>query len=178
MPSGKTHDRITWWCTPWVSLFARMITQHWGYTLLVVGGFLFGGFMFGPDLDIRSIQIKRWGWLSWIWHPYRNSLRHRSWLSHGFLAGTLVRLVYLSVWIFLGILFVLEFTNTSGKTSVTWNELGLSIRQTFVHHWPIWLAIAVGIEVGAMSHSVSDWLVSGWKRQPHTTRKRTSRRRK
>lgn len=141
-------------------------------------GFLFGGLMFGPDLDTRSIQSKRWGWLSWIWQPYRHSLRHRSWLSHGFLAGTLVRLIYVSGWLLLGLLLVLEFTNTSGRTQITWNDLGQSIRQVVLENWRIWLAIAVGIELGAMSHSVSDWFVSGRKRRQRRQRKSGSRRRR
>ena len=178
MPSGKTHDRITLWCVPWIVLLAARLTQHWGYTFLVVGGFLFGGFMFGPDLDVWSIQSKRWGWLGWIWRPYRNSLRHRSWMSHGFLAGTLVRLSYLCLWILLGTLLVLEVTNTSGRTHITWGELGQSIRQVFGQYWRVWLAIATGIEIGAMSHSISDWLVSDWKRRHRPQKTARVRRRR
>ena len=63
MPSGKTHDRITLWCLPWIGLLAMIATNHWGYTLLVAAGFVFAGLMFGPDLDVRSVQSKRWGWL-------------------------------------------------------------------------------------------------------------------
>ncbi|NER77986.1 MAG: metal-binding protein [Leptolyngbya sp. SIO1D8] len=178
MPSGKTHDRITLWCVPWVMLLTKLITQDWGYTLLVGGGFLFAGLMFGPDLDTRSVQGRRWGWLSWIWQPYRHLFKHRSWLSHGFLAGTLVRLTYLSIWILLGVLFVLEISNASGYTNVTWKELRQSILQTLSQHWRIWLAIAIGIETGAMSHSMSDWLVSGWKRHCRSRRKTSSHRRR
>jgi uncharacterized metal-binding protein len=165
MPSGKTHDRITLGCLPGVCLVAHLVTDHWGYTLLVTTAYLFAGFMFGPDLDIRSIQSKRWGWLRWIWLPYRNSLRHRSRWSHGFLAGTIVRLVYLLVWIMLGILLVLEISNASGRTSVTWNELGQTVGQTLGRHWRVWLAMAIGLELGAMSHYFSDWMVSAWKRE-------------
>lgn len=165
MPSGKTHDRITLWCLPWVTVVAMGITHHWGYTGLVVLGFVFAGFMFGPDLDVRSVQSRRWGWLAWIWRPYRHSLRHRSLWSHGFLAGTVVRCLYLALWIFLGILVVLEFSNTSGRTSVTWGDLGHSTATIARQHWRIWLALAIGIEVGAMSHSLSDWTVSAWKRE-------------
>ncbi len=176
MPSGKTHDRITWWCLPWVCLATYLITRHSGYTLLVVIAFLFAGLMFGPDLDIRSVQSKRWGWLAWIWHPYRKSLRHRSWLSHGFLAGTLFRLAYLSLWILIGILWVLEVTNSTGHTQVTWNELGQTILTVFGRHWRTWTAITIGLELGAMSHSFSDWGYSAWKRDrsPRTRRGRRS----
>ncbi|HEY9888288.1 MAG TPA: metal-binding protein [Candidatus Obscuribacterales bacterium] len=183
MPSGKTHDRITLWCLPWVGLGALAVTSHWGYTLLVTTSFTFAGLMFGPDLDIRSVQSKRWGWLGWLWSPYRRHLRHRSWLSHGFLAGTVGRLLYLFIWIVIGILGVLEFTNRSGQTSVTWQGLGQAIAQIFFQYWRVWAAIAVGIELGAMSHSVSDWLVSGWRRRqrqqrPSGTKSRPRRRRR
>ncbi len=175
MPSGKTHDRITYWCLPWVMLLTRLTTQHWGYTSLVAVSFLFAGLMFGPDLDIRSIQSKRWGWLRWLWFPYRGSVRHRSWLSHGFLAGTLIRLIYLAVWIVVGILLVLEFSNTSGQTSVTWNDLGQMMGTVFTRHWRVWLAIAVGIELGAMSHALSDWIVSDWQRRQRSVNPRQPR---
>lgn len=178
MPSGKTHDRITLWCLPWVALASMVVTHHWGYTALVVMGFIFAGLMFGPDLDVRSIQSKRWGWLGWIWRPYRQSLRHRSWLSHGFLAGTVVRCLYLSVWVLLGTLLVLEFSNTAGHTSVTWGDLCQSIAQVFVRYWRIWVAIAIGIELGAMSHSISDWLVSAWKREARRQQKSAHYRRR
>lgn len=161
MPAGKTHDRVTVWLTPWVALAAMIATTHWGYTALVVGGFIFAGLMFGPDLDIRSVQSKRWGWFGWIWRPYRRSLRHRSWLSHGFLAGTTVRLIYLFFWILLSILLILEVSDAA----VTWNDLSQKIGRILLDYWRIWLAIAIGIELGAMSHYTADWLVSAWKRE-------------
>ena len=169
MPSGKTHDRITTWCVPWVDLVAMFATRHAGYTLLVILGFVFAGLMFGPDLDIRSVQSKRWGWCSWIWRPYRRSLRHRSVWSHGFLTGTVVRLVYLFVWLLVGLLLVLEITNAAGHTQVTWDDLGRASFQILVGYWRIWLAIAIGIELGAMSHYTADWFFSGWKRELRKT---------
>ena len=144
-------------------------TRHAGYTLLTVLGFVFAGLMFGPDLDIRSVQSKRWGWFSWIWRPYRRSLRHRSMWSHGFLARTVVRLVYLLGWISLGSLLVLEVSNTAGYTQITWNDLGQAIAQTLLDYWHLWLAIAIGVELGAMSHYTADWFVSAWQRELRKT---------
>ena len=181
MPSGKTHDRLTVWLAPWVALGAMVVTGRWFYTGLVVTGFLFAGFMFGPDLDIRSVQGKRWGWFEWIWQPYRRSVRHRSWLSHGFLAGTIVRCLYLSAVILLGILFGLEISNTSGYTAVTWSDLGRKTGEIFADYWRLWVAIAIGIELGAMSHYTADWWVSGWKRAQRSSAskiRRTSKRRR
>jgi uncharacterized metal-binding protein len=86
-----------------------------------------------------------------------------------------VRCLYLFAWIFLGILVFLQFSNTSGNTSITWGELGRAIAHLFVTYWRIWLAIAIGIELGAMSHSLSDWLVSAWKREARRQGKLTAR---
>ncbi|NET52662.1 MAG: metal-binding protein, partial [Merismopedia sp. SIO2A8] len=99
MPSGQTHDRITLWSLPVVSGLCVTLTKSSDLTLMLSAGFLFGGLMFGPDLDIYSRQFKRWGWLRWIWIPYQKSMRHRSVLSHGLLIGTTLRVVYLAIWI-------------------------------------------------------------------------------
>jgi len=95
MPSGRTHDRITLWTLPLVSGIAYFLTQSGKLALILAGGFLFSGLMFGPDLDIHSVQYKRWGWLRWIWIPYRSAIRHRSHFSHGLIIGTFLRWVYL-----------------------------------------------------------------------------------
>jgi uncharacterized metal-binding protein len=55
---------------------------------------LFGGLMFGPDLDIQSKQYTRWGPLRLLWWPYKAVFRHRSRWSHGIVFGTLIRVVY------------------------------------------------------------------------------------
>ncbi|MDA0268341.1 MAG: metal-binding protein [Cyanobacteria bacterium] len=177
MPSGRTHDRITWTCLPLVALFGWLLTRHGGLTLVMVVGFLFGGLMFGPDLDVRSLQSKRWGWLGWIWRPYRSYLRHRSWLSHGPLAGTLGRLLYLGLWAAIVTLLGLEITTATGRMALTWRELGQTLSWGLWTYRGIWFALAIGIEIGAMSHSLSDWAVSRWKRtqrrsRPHQTQRR------
>jgi len=113
MPSGATHDRITLWISPLVAGLTWVLTQSDRLTLITVGTFLAGGLLLSPDLDIRSRPYKRWGWLRWLWLPYQKSIRHRSWLSHGWIIGTLLR---------------------------------------------------IGLELGAMSHGVSDGIYSGYER--------------
>ncbi|MCA1629590.1 MAG: metal-binding protein [Acidobacteria bacterium] len=94
MPSGKTHDAIT------VLLAVPTFVAAWGVTgSLVLAGVvtaatLFGGLMFGPDLDIQSRQYTRWGVLRFLWLPYKMLFRHRSRWSHGIVFGTLIRVVY------------------------------------------------------------------------------------
>ncbi|MGF1675984.1 MAG: metal-binding protein, partial [Rivularia sp. (in: cyanobacteria)] len=63
MPSGQTHDRITIWALPLIAIATFWQTRSSGITLLIAAGFMFGGLMFGPDLDIYSIQFQRWGYL-------------------------------------------------------------------------------------------------------------------
>lgn len=175
MPSGRTHDSITLWTLPIVAGGTFGLTQNGNLTLLVSGGFLFSGLMFGPDLDIHSQQYKRWGLLRWIWLPYRNSLRHRSLFSHGFIVGTIGRILYLTLWAAMfagiGILGLSIGQQMLGMTS-DWQT---SAHQSFSmsaawmvrslqHHTIEWIALTIGLELGAMSHSLSDWTGSSFKR--------------
>ncbi|MDY6937219.1 MAG: metal-binding protein [Cyanobacteriota bacterium] len=175
MPSGRTHDRVTLWSLPLVASLTFARTQSDRLTLLVAGGFLFGGLMFGPDLDIRSRQYQRWGWLRWMWLPYQKSLRHRSMLSHGPILGTLLRLVYLAAWIaILGISMILTWAAVQqlGGWIENWQvwadrtlaRVGTGVVRSLRVYSGEWLAWGLGVEIGAMSHSVCDWGSSLYKR--------------
>jgi uncharacterized metal-binding protein len=165
MPSGRTHDRITLWTLPLVSGIAYFLTQNGKLALILAGGFLFSGLMFGPDLDIYSVQYKRWGWFRWIWIPYRSVIRHRSQLSHGLIIGTILRLFYITL-----IILIL-----SGMISAIAYFFGYINLQSVINSqkpFPVWnqkytqalLALIIGLELGAMSHSISDWIGSAYKR--------------
>ena len=101
MPSGKNHDRLTWLCLPLVVGITTIVTRNSQLVCLLTGGFLFSGLMFGPDLDIYSLQYKRWGLLRWLWLPYQKILPHRSLFSHGLFIGTAIRIFYLLTCIFI-----------------------------------------------------------------------------
>jgi len=164
MTSGRTHDRITLWILPVVAVLTFHKTQSGILTLLVSGGFLFAGLMFGPDLDIYSRQYQRWGFLRWIWIPYQKSLRHRSFLSHGPIIGTVLRSLYLSLWIMLLAWlgwFVVQWWGVGTTDGKVIAKLSLvSLRQ----YYGEWIALFIGLELGAMSHSLSDWSGSAFKR--------------
>ncbi|MGF1569092.1 MAG: metal-binding protein [Nodosilinea sp.] len=164
MSSGRTHDRITLWALPLVVVLTFSVTLDGWLTVIVCLGFLLGGWLLGPDLDIHSVQYKRWGWLRWIWLPYRGSMRHRSRWSHGPLVGTVVRVLYLSVWLALGGLIVVDVLNSQGRTALTWGDLANRVGGGLRAYWPLWLALLVGLELGALSHYAADWLSSTWKR--------------
>src|ERR687894_833391 len=94
MPSGKTHDAITWLAAVPAAVAAWLVTESVLLTEVVTGATLFGGLMFGPDLDIQSRQYTRWGPFRFIWWPYKVVFRHRSRWTHGIVFGTLIRVVY------------------------------------------------------------------------------------
>lgn len=164
MPAGRTHDRITLWGLPWVAGCSFVLSRNSKLTLLICGAFLFAGLMFGPDLDIPSRQFKRWGWLRWIWIPYQKSVRHRSFLSHGPGVGTVLRLVYLGAWLIL--LGSLGLAVASQVQPLPWNWplILRAVERSLWEHRAEWIAVWIGLELGAMSHSLSDWGGSFFKR--------------
>jgi uncharacterized metal-binding protein len=164
MPSGQTHDRITIWALPAVVGICFWQTRNGNITLLVATGFMLGGLMFGPDLDIYSRQYQRWGFLRWIWLPYQKSLRHRSFLSHGPLIGTTLRVLYFTVFISIIAIVILWVAERLGNVTLNWQSLSDGIIQIIAQHTAEFLALFLGLETGAMSHSVSDWTGSAYKR--------------
>lgn len=191
MPLGATHDRITLFFVPVVAVAEGVVASFLGTSIPIATiSFVAAGWMFGPDLDIRSLPYRRWGWLRWIWIPYQKALKHRSVLSHGPAIGTTVRIVYLFIWFavaVLGKIFISSlWVGRSDFMVVTelrdWPTLGLvlgNIARVAIGEWLNWfsaigrlaqqypteLASAwVGLEVGAASHYLADWASTKWKR--------------
>lgn len=164
MPSGRTHDRITLWSLPLVAALAYGISRSSQITLIISSGFLFSGLMFGPDLDIPSRQFQRWGWLRWLWIPYQQHLPHRSLLSHGPIIGTTLRLIYLGVWLGFFTLAGLSLTHSLGLTDWNWPTTLEIVHHTLRRYPQEGLALWLGLEAGAMSHSLSDWGGSAYQR--------------
>lgn len=164
MTSGKTHDRITWYCLPLVMILFAIVTRQFDLTLLASVGFIFSGLMFGPDLDIYSLQFKRWGVFRFIWLPYQKQLKHRSSLSHGFMIGTTIRVIYLSLILFIVAIFFMGIAQLIFGFSWHWQKnivYGVTIVKN--QYWPQVLCLFIGLELGAMSHYLADDIVSRWK---------------
>ena len=176
MPSGRTHDRITLWGLPLVLTAAFYLTLDIPLTVIVCIGFLLGGFMMGPDLDIHSIQYRRWGPLRWIWLPYQKMLKHRSQLSHGPIIGTLIRVMYLGTCIGVFSLILIELVNFLWDTQLTWKDLHNTVHIPAMTFLKEWVTLIIGLELGALSHYVSDHLDSQFKKI--RGRKRRKRRKK
>ncbi len=182
MPSGKTHDRITLWSLPVVAGLTLAATQHLAAaqqgmaTLMICAGFLFGGLMLGPDLDIHSVQYKRWGWLRWIWLPYRGSMKHRSPWSHAPITGTTVRVIYLLAWLGFAGFASLTLANELWQLGWTWDQIGEVIGRSLWQSRVEAIAFVVGLELGAFSHYTADWLVSSYKRSKNGKAKKKIKR--
>lgn len=169
MPSGKTHDRITLWTLPWIMGGTLILTRDGTLTLIVASAFLFSGLMFGPDLDIYSIQYKRWGILRYLWLPYQKLLRHRGIFSHGLIIGTVIRVFYLLSILFISSTFLVAVTQLIWGFDWNWQTFFSGnltlIRQEHIQET---IALFCGLEIGAMSHYVSDILGSLRKKRQKT----------
>ncbi|MGA1409333.1 MAG: metal-binding protein [Prochlorotrichaceae cyanobacterium] len=171
MPAGRIHDRITLWGLPLCGGLTLMTSGSSRTTLIICSGYLLGGLLLGPDLDIHSRPYKRWGWLRWLWLPYQKSVRHRSFWSHGFLVGTTLRLLYLGLCI-LAIGAVLLLLWSGAIAGGQWWQVFQDASQVLLSHSIGFLQqhsreglfLFLGLEIGAMSHSVADRLLSAWKR--------------
>jgi uncharacterized metal-binding protein len=155
---------VTLWSLPLVAGGTLYATARADLAFWVSGGFLVSGLIFGPDLDLYSFHYKRWGKLRWLWRPYQKAIKHRSIWSHGPLIGTIGRILYLSLWIGLAGLLYLWSVKIAGGKTYTEQELIIMLRHSIKSHLPVYLAIFCGLELGAMSHYSSDWLVSTFKR--------------
>ena len=97
LAAGKTHDKITVIMTPFIASFFLFINMIFledlgsslAFTILGVSVYMFGGYMFSGDLDIKSREFRRWGYLKFIWIPYQKLFEHRSVFTHGFILGIL-----------------------------------------------------------------------------------------
>ncbi len=164
MPSGRTHDRVTLWSSPIIAGGTLYVTSRADLAFWVSGGFLVSGLIFGPDLDLYSFHYKRWGILRWLWRPYQKVIKHRSIWSHGPIVGTIGRILYLGLWLGLAGLLCL------GLMQVIWGQTytGKQLLEIFTHSIArdrsVYLALFCGLELGAMSHYLSDWLVSTLKK--------------
>ncbi len=162
MPSGKTHDAVTFLLAAPVFAAAWKITENIPVSAAVTIAFLIGGLMFGPDLDTMSKQYTRWGFMRLLWYPYQVFFKHRSRWSHGLVFGTFLRVVY-----FMGALTILSFLAAyllsvySGgdlpnliEFAETWRQIGDYVRANVGEY--AFPAVFVGLWLGAASHTLTD----------------------
>ena len=171
MPSGKVHDRITigaavlsvpvWW-------HFSASPRDLGAGAVLILSMLFSGLAISPDLDLDSSVYRRWGFFRWLWWPYQKIVRHRSWISHSFLIGPLLRVVYFLafVWgIFRACSWVVDrylVPVDRNALSREWWDYLMNLRATHPRHWEM---LILGLFLGAALHTAADLLVTGFKRR-------------
>ena len=147
---------------------AYYFSRDWTVTAIITATMVFGGMMFGPDLDIQSRQYARWGPLRFLWWPYKVMLPHRSRWSHSILLGTLIRVIYflavatlvIAVSILVRDLYIYRtqpgLGELTGAFARVWEILS-PIKRNYL------ISAFIGLWVGATSHTVSDVLGSFFK---------------
>ena len=162
MPSGRTHDAITVFLAVPAFAISYAIIGVATSGVVVAAAFVFGGLMFGPDLDTVSRQYSRWSVFRFVWFPYRSFFKHRSRFSHGLILGALIRVIY-----FLGVVTLTAFLASyvfaiyaGGKLpslvdfSGIWRPMGEVISQSFGGYFMVF--VFVGLWLGAASHTFTD----------------------
>lgn len=172
MPSGRTHDRLTYLAALPVAWAAYAYAQSAAHAAIATAGLLFGGLMFGPDLDVKSVQYYRWGPLRWVWWPYQRMFRHRSFWTHGVLVSLAVRLVYFAAVV--GGLGAIAYAlvNTYLAPVALPAEVPASLAGILAPDSTLlWMALA-GLWLGGALHTWADVSVSFGKRALKGPRKR------
>ena len=162
MPNGKTHDVITLLLAAPTFVVTWRATESVPLAILTTATFLFGGLMFGPDLDTQSIQYTRWGLFRFLWFPYKVFFAHRSRWSHGLIFGTLLRVIYFAgaMTLFFALIFyfaaMLRHATPPSLMQIreTWENFGVWMRQN-VGDYAL-LAAFIGLWWGAASHTLTD----------------------
>lgn len=158
MPSGKTHDAITFLLAVPAGTAAYAATRSIPLSIAAAVAFVFGGIMFGPDLDTKSKQYSRWGPLKLLWFPYRSVFRHRSRWSHGLVFGTLLRVVYfagaISILLIGGAFLILTIIGASTPdwqdSLKSWGSVGAYFNVELL------ACLFAGMWAGAASHTFTD----------------------
>lgn len=170
MPNGRTHDFIT--VVSAGAAIPIILTSHLpqidpATAAVLVGSYLASGLIFSPDLDLHSRPYRRWGPFRFIWIPYQKLVPHRSWVSHSFVLGPLIRVCYFLAMVILlylaGVTLVNLFTpvNSTG-TLFTFGHTVTGWVQTH----PALIGYALfGLLLGGASHTVADLVYSWVKRK-------------
>jgi uncharacterized metal-binding protein len=120
----------------------RLCWQFGELGIIAGASHFLGGYWLSPDLDIKSRPFLRWGILRFIWLPYQRFIPHRSPLSHAPAIGSLLRLIYLAVWL-----------------SPLWLTLPALQQVQWAIDWGKAIAFFLGVELSALNHLLLDGLL-------------------
>lgn len=178
MASGKTHDKITLIFSPIIAVIFLFLNINFFnkdgaifLTIIGLASYIFGGYMFSGDLDIKSNEFKRWGKLKFLWIPYQRFFKHRSIFSHGFILGPIIRLLYLySMFI---IIFSLLYSFSIIKISPP-SIIKENIKFILNNH-KIFLNIFVALFLGSGLHTITDIISTSFKKNTPFKKKKYKR---
>ncbi|MEQ1603311.1 MAG: metal-binding protein [Pyrinomonadaceae bacterium] len=162
MPSGRTHDAITFLLAVPAFAVTYGVTRDITASSTVGLAFIFGGVMFGPDLDTVSRQYSRWFIFRFLWFPYRSFFSHRSRFSHGLIFGALIRVVYflgtISLVVFIAVYFYSAYSGGKlpgiDEIGNVWRPIGSFTREKLGQNFLV--LVFVGLWLGAASHTFTD----------------------
>ncbi len=162
MPGAQTHDMITVVTAVVLAPAAWIISpdHSFGTALTITAAHLISGLLFSCDLDIDSREYRRWGPLRLIWWPYKESVPHRSWISHGLIIGPLLRLAYFGIIMYVTVWLMLH---ALGRAAL-WRELEANVARTITYNSGQSYAFLTGFVLGGAAHSIPDWITTGTKR--------------
>jgi uncharacterized metal-binding protein len=170
MPGARTHDIIT------------LVTAAGGaaayglyapqpdlvHAAIFTGTYLFAGFACAGDLDIDSAQYRRWGPLRFIWFPYQKIVPHRSWVSHGMIAGGLIRALYLALVFFcLSATWLLIYGQLQGTEAAQQAaKTQIEAVKAFLADYPTHIGVGLaGFILAGAVHTVTDAVSTWFKRR-------------
>jgi uncharacterized metal-binding protein len=157
MPSGQTHDRLTVQTSlllipaTLIATIGQPIVTTLATSAIAALSCAVSGIWISPDVDSSGYLKKRYGAFRLVWKPYYKLCHagghyrvngkgtHRSHRSHTPILGSLSRAAYLSL--------PLLLTNPG-------------LFGVIQSHPRLFLAVAIGLEVGSMVHILSDWIWS------------------
>jgi uncharacterized metal-binding protein len=167
MPDGRTHDSITLVTASFAAPISLGLAfdGNPGRAILLLASYLVSGLLFSDDLDIDSIEYKRWRLLRFLWLPYQKLVPHRSRLSHGLIIGPALRILYfaavctLALW--LGLLALSRLLPLDAHGVV--GDLLSAIARSIIDHPDGWAIALLGFIGGGLSHTIADWLWTWWR---------------
>lgn len=117
--------------------------------------------MFSGDLDIKSREFKRWGYLKFIWIPYQKLFEHRSVFTHGFIFGPIIRILYVSIIPIIISSLLYSFSITSVSTPEMLKLIGSFILSNKALFANMFLALFLGSGL----HTITDIIYSYFKKK-------------
>ncbi|MGA7732930.1 MAG: metal-binding protein [Chloroflexia bacterium] len=170
MPNGPTHDFITVVSAAAIAplvLNTALPDNNPTNSVVLLGSYLASGLLFSPDLDLRSAPYRRWRMLRFVWLPYQKLVPHRSWISHSFFFGPLLRILYFAIvmsaltFLILAVINALVPIDPTGTFLSTAAQVRAWIE---THPWVIAYS-AAGFVLGGASHTLADSIWSWIKRK-------------